>query len=86
MLSALRRLGIRDSAHALRQVWNGGGPGRVRLSRICPPRGWVFPTTEVVLEVVAKDGRKATLSPALPVPFPYAWAYRVARALGVPLA
>jgi len=86
MVSALRRLGIRDSVRAVRQIWSGGGPRTVRVKRINPPRGLFVPTSGIELEVVARDGRRASLSPAFPVPFPYAWAYRVARALGVPLA
>jgi hypothetical protein len=86
MLSLLKRLGIRDTLRALRDIRRGGGPRMVRVKRIGPPRGLVFATSEVELEVVAKDGRKATLSPGFPVPFPWAWAYRVARTLGVPLA
>jgi hypothetical protein len=86
MLSLLRRLGIRDTVRVLRDIRRGGGPRMVRLKRIGPPQGVLFATSEVELEVVAKDGSKATLSPGFPVPFPWAWAYRVARALGVPLA
>jgi hypothetical protein len=86
VLSLLRRLGIRDTVRAARDIRRGGGARSVRVKRIGPPEGLVFATSAVELEVVARDGSRATLSPGFPVPFPYAWAYRVARALGVPLA
>jgi hypothetical protein len=35
--------------------------------------------------VEAIDGSKVELKPVVPVPFPYAWAYRVARRFGVPI-
>ena len=38
-----------------------------------------------MLEVESRDGTVSRFAPALPVPMPYAWAYRVARRLGVPL-
>lgn len=85
MLSALRRLGIRDSFRAVREIVRGGGPVAVRLVSVGRPEGLLVPTTKFVLEVERRDGGTTELHPSLPVPPPYAWAYRVARVLRVPV-
>lgn len=69
----------------MRQIWRGGGPARVRLVRVGRPEGLIATTSEVELEVETREGTTAKLAPGVPVPPPYAWAYRVARALNVPL-
>lgn len=73
------------SAQDIRSVIAGGGPRLVRLVRVGEPTGLIVPTSEIVLEVEARDGTKVTLEPEVPVPFPWAWAIRIARRLGVPL-
>lgn len=50
------------------------------------PRGWVFPTSEARVGIETRSGARVELTPALPVPWPYAWGYRLARRLGLPLA
>ena len=52
---------------------------------VSQPEGLIVPTARVSLEVVGQDGKVTTFEPDVPVPFPYAWAYRIARRLGVPL-
>jgi len=87
-MSRLRYLNpfrIRAAVREIKQVSSGGGPARVRLVSVGHPEGWVLPTSEVVLEIKAKDGTVSRWAPALPVPWPYAWAWRIARRLGVPL-
>jgi hypothetical protein len=76
---------IRDAVRRIREVSGGGGPAAVRLAGISHPRGWFIPTSRVTLEVIARDGTVTSFAPAVPVPFPYAWAYRIARRLHVPL-
>jgi hypothetical protein len=83
MLSRLKS--IRDSARALRDVEKKGGPKRVKLVRVERPTGTFWTGTEVVVEIATRDGGEVCLNPNLPVPFPYAWAYRIAHRLGVPL-
>jgi hypothetical protein len=63
----------------------GGGPKKLRLARVGEPRGVIVPTAEIVVEVEARDGSVSRWAPALPVPWPYAWAWRLARLLRVPL-
>lgn len=77
---------IRDAIRSLREVRAEGGPTRVRLERIERPHGWIFPTSEAEVEIEARSGKRISLTPQLPVPWPYAWGYRVARRLGLPLA
>ena len=87
-MSRLRYLNpfrIRAAAREIKKLRAGGGPVRIRVARVGEPRGVVVPTAEVELEVQAKDGTVTTYRPALPVPWPYAWAWRLARALNVPL-
>lgn len=45
----------------------------------------MIPTARVVLEVETKDGTTARFEPEVPVPWPYAWSWRLARLLNVPL-
>lgn len=77
---------IRGALGRLRTVRDEGGPTRIRLERIERPEGWIFPTSEATVEVEARSGKLVSLTPELPVPWPYAWGYRVARRLGLPLA
>ena len=86
-MSRLRYLNpfrIRDAVRRIREVSGGGGPAAVRLAGVSHPRGWILPSTRVTLEVVARDGSVTRFAPELPVPFPYAWGYRIARRLHVP--
>ena len=76
---------LRDNARKIRSILDGGGPALVRVQRVGWPRGLIVPTSEIVLEVEARDGTKVQLEPEVPVPFFYAWAIRIARRLGVPL-
>jgi hypothetical protein len=73
------------TARDARRVASGGGPVALRLKSIGHPRGWIFPASTVSLEVVGKDGGVTPFEPQFPVPFPFAWSYRLARMLGVPL-
>jgi hypothetical protein len=50
------------------------------------PHGLFLPSTEATVEVETASGNVVRLSPELPVPFFYAWGYRLARRLGVPVA
>jgi hypothetical protein len=78
--------GIRSTVGALRDVRSRGGPRRLKLVRVGRPEGRLLPTSEVVLEIETRSGEPVRLEPELPVPFFYAWGYRLARRLGVPLA
>jgi hypothetical protein len=69
----------------LHSVASGGGPKLVRLVSVGAPEGLVIQTSEVVLEVEAKDGRTVRMAPQLPMPFLWGWGIRLARKLGVPL-
>jgi hypothetical protein len=73
--------GIRDA----RKILRGGGPRYVILAGIGQPDGWLIPTSEIRFKVEARDGTTVELTPHLPVPFSFAWAYRFAHRIGVPL-
>ena len=76
---------LRDGIRDVRRIIAGGGPRLVRLAGISVPEGLIIPTSAIRIEVEARDGTKVELDPRVPVPFPYAWSYRLARKLGVPL-
>ena len=59
---------------------------RVRLIEVGRPEGTIFTTAEVKVEIEARDGKTVCISPEFPVPLLYAWGYRVARKLGLPVA
>jgi hypothetical protein len=80
----LRR--IQDNLRQLRRVRAEGGPRRVRLERLERPAGWIFPTSEATVAIETNSGAEVRLTPELPVPWPYAWGYRLARRLGLPIA
>jgi hypothetical protein len=84
MLRRLRQL--RDTASGLKKVHENGGPKRVHLVRVERPKGWFLPTSTVVVEVETQSGERVGIDPVLPIPFVFAWAYRLARRLGVPVA
>lgn len=77
---------LRDTAKGVKRVHDAGGPKRVRLTRVERPKGWIFPTSTAVLDVETESGDTVRIDPLLPVPFLFAWGYRLARRLGVPFA
>ncbi|MDQ3572298.1 MAG: hypothetical protein M3383_05490 [Actinomycetota bacterium] len=76
---------IRSLVRDLRRARSGGGPKLVRLVRLGEPRGLIVPAAEVEFEIEALDGSVNRFQTAVPVPWPAAWTYRLARRLGVPL-
>jgi hypothetical protein len=84
-LRLLNPFRIRRAAQRIREVLGGGGPAAIRVAGVGAPRGLIIPSSRVVLEVRARDGSVTRFEPEVPIPFPYAWAYRIARRLGVPL-
>ena len=84
-LRLLNPFRIRDAVRGIRETSGGGGPKAIRLAGISRPEGWIVPTARVSLEIVARDGTVTRFAPGVPIPFPYAWAYRIARKLRVPL-
>lgn len=69
----------------VREVWRGGGPGRVRLEGIGRPQGWILPSSRIDLEIVARDGRVVEIQPQIPLPPLASLGYRLAHRLGVPI-
>lgn len=77
---------LQDTAGAIRKINDGGGPRRLRLVRVGRPDGWFLPSSETTVEVKTASGKVVRFSPEFPVPFFYAWGYRLARRLALPLA
>jgi hypothetical protein len=75
---------LHRTAKSIKSAASGGGPAAIRLCKVEHPKGWILPSAEVSLEVVGKDGRVTPIDTALPVPFAFAWGYRLARVLKVP--
>lgn len=76
---------IRSAVREIRRALGGGGPTALRIVGFDHPAGWILPTAAVIIEVEGRDGRRERFCPEFPVPFPYAWAWRIASRLGVPL-
>jgi hypothetical protein len=77
---------LQDTAKAIRKINHGGGPRRLRLVRVGRPKGRLLPSSETTVEVETASGKVVRFSSEFPVPFFYAWGYRLARRLGLPLA
>jgi hypothetical protein len=77
----LIRRALRDARRAL----SGGGPAAVRVVRIGRPRGILLPNSRIDFEVIARDESTNRFTTVVPLPWPYAWSYRLARALHLPL-
>jgi hypothetical protein len=77
---------LHDTARVIRKINDAGGPRRLRLVRVGRPNGRLLPSSETTVEVKTASGKVVRLSPEFPVPFFYAWGYRLARQLGLPLA
>jgi hypothetical protein len=73
------------TAAGVRDVWRGGGPGRVRLDGIGRPEGWILPSSRLDFEIVTRDGRVVEIQPRVPLPPMMSLGYRLAHRLGVPL-
>jgi len=69
----------------LNSIRAGGGPTSVHVVRVGEPAGLIVPSSEVIVEVTAKDGTKVCLDPEIPMPFLLGWGIRLARRLGVPV-
>jgi hypothetical protein len=76
---------LKRAAQVGRRVISGGGPKTVRVKRVEEPEGLIVPTSSVSMEVEARDGTVTRFAPEVPVPWPYAWGYRLARRLELPL-
>jgi hypothetical protein len=76
---------LRDGIRGLRRIAAGGGPKSVRVAGIGHPEGWIVPTSEVKVEIETHSGSRVKLDPRVPIPFLYAWAYKLARRLDVPV-
>jgi hypothetical protein len=77
---------LHATAEVIRKINDGGGPRCLRLVRVGRPKGPLLPSSETTVEVKTASGKVVRLSPEFPVPFFYAWGYRLARQLGLPLA
>ena len=67
------------------RLTSDGGPARVRVHGLGQPSGWIVPSSRLKLEIEARNGTRTHWEPEIPVPFPYAWAYRLSRWLRVPV-
>ena len=76
---------VPGAAAQVRRMTAGGGPSRLRVGGISHPSGLIIPTSRLKLEIEAKNGAKARWEPQIPLPFSYAWAYRLSRWLRVPV-
>ena len=85
MRKLLRPKYIREAARQIGIVRNHGGPKRIHVLHVGRPHGLIVNASDLLLEVEAKDGTHHRIETAVPLPFLYAWAYRLSRILHVPL-
>jgi len=76
---------LRQLVRQLRVVRRGGGPRRIEVLHVAEPKGILAPGSEVLLRVEAKDGTVSDVETVIPIAWPYAWGYRAARLLHLPL-
>lgn len=85
MRKLLRPKYIREAVRQLAIVRKHGGPRRIHVLHVGRPHGLIVNVSELELEVEAKDGTRHKIETAVPLPFLYAWAYRLGRVLHVPV-
>src|SRR5215207_6420822 len=73
------------AAARIRRVASGGGPRRLRVQGLSQPTGRIIQSSRLKLEIETKDGAKTRWEPEIPIPFSYAWAYRLSRWLRLPV-
>ncbi len=76
---------IRELVRQLRVVRRHGGPKRVEVLSVAEPRGILAPFSEVLMDVESKDGTVTRVEAPVPIAWPYAWGYRVAKKLKLPI-
>jgi hypothetical protein len=85
MRKLLRPKYIREAVRQIQIVRKHGGPRRIHVLHVGRPQGLIVNASDLLLEVEAKDGTRHKIETAVPLPFFYAWAYRLSRLLHVPL-
>jgi hypothetical protein len=76
---------IIDNVRRVRDIKRGGGPRKIHVRRVSPPKGIVAPTSEVLLDVENRDGTMTPVETILPVPWPVKWTWQIGRALHIPV-
>lgn len=76
----LRVKGFADDARG----FLSGDIQHVRLVSVGDPSGWFTPAAPVTLEFQGADGEPHLWERDIPVPFPYAWGYRLGKRFNVP--
>jgi hypothetical protein len=73
------------AAADVKRLVSGGGPRRLRVRGLGQPTGLILASSQLKFEIEARNGTKTRWEPEIPVPFPFAWAYRVSRWFRVPV-
>jgi hypothetical protein len=76
---------IRELVRQLRTVRRHGGPKRIEVESVGEPRGILAPFSEVEMNVESKDGTVTPVTAPIPIAWPYAWGYRIAKKLKLPI-
>ncbi len=58
---------------------------QARLMSVGEPKGWFSPSSEVTVELEGANGNVHSFSHDLPVPFPFAWSYRLGKRFNLPI-
>ena len=74
-----------ENIRRIRSIRRGGGPRRIQVRHVSKPKGIIAPTSDVVLDVEARDGTVTEIQTFVPVPWPLTWTWRIGRALHLPV-
>jgi hypothetical protein len=77
----LRARGFASDARA----FLSGDIQSARLISVSEPKGLFSPSSEVTVELEGEDGKVHNFSHDVPVPFPYAWGYRLGKRFNLPI-
>ena len=84
-------LAVRGAYHRARgfvtdaRAFASGDIQNARLVSVSDPKGILSPSSEVTVELEGADGNVHSFQHDVPVPFPFAWSYRLGKRFNVPI-
>lgn len=67
------------------RAFSSGDIQHARLVSVGDPRGIFSPSSEVTVELEGEDGNVHSLQHDVPIPFPFAWGYRLGKRFNLPI-
>ena len=86
LILAIRRVYIRARGFVTdARAFMTGDIQSARLVSVEEPRGIFSPSSEVTVELEGEDGNVHSFQHGMPVPFPFAWGYRLGKRFNLPV-